>query len=107
MKLIDQLKADVGDFSKSRPIRAVDMKYFGFTFAARVGIKDTGYLLYELLDEDSSRPATFCFLVAKRTNIGVVVPFPFKKYIQERAEPQKQKTPTPKKRQGKNGATTT
>lgn len=111
MNLIEQILADVGNIDNSKPKRPVDIKYLGYEFAHKVSIRDTGYILYELLDEDTHRPASFCFLVAKRPNVGIVIPFPFKRYYQQAVDERKitkgVKTKSPNaKRRGNGGKAT-
>lgn len=105
MKLIEQIIADVGSIDKSKPQRPVDLKYLGYEFADKVSIRDTGYILYELQDEDTHRSASFCYLFAKRQGVGVVIPFPFSKYQQQAIEERKvvkgvktQKSPSVRRR---------
>ena len=101
MNLLETVIADVGDPPRGPLVRPFDIKNLGYQFSKnRINLrdKDMNYILCELLDSDSHRPATFCFLLSKRTMMGLVLPFSYDKYMDVRREDRKtarkQKSPS-------------
>ncbi len=70
------------DMDASKPVRPVDLKYLGYVFdkTNAPAVTGTGYQLWRILDEDTRREASFCFILAKKPNVGVVLPHPFSRY---------------------------
>jgi hypothetical protein len=70
------------DMNASKPLRPVDLKYLGYVFdkTNAPAVTGTGYQLWRILDEDTKREASFCFVLAKKPNVGVVLPHPFSRY---------------------------
>jgi len=92
------------DVDALKLVRPVDLKYLGYVFdkTNAPAIKGTGYQLWRVLDADTKREASFCFLLAKRPNVGVVLPLPFSHYalVKDESPSSLDRTPT-------NGATPT
>ena len=106
MTLIKQIVEDLGDLSKVKLVRPFDIKYLGYKFSKKkVTVRDSKYILYELIDEDSNHSVSFCFLLVKKSNMGIVLSFPFDRYLQmaraEVAEARKLKRPHSIKRRGR------
>jgi hypothetical protein len=80
-RITDRILLDI-DMDAIRPMRPVDLKYLGYVFdkTNAPAVTGTGYQLWRILDEDTKREATFCFLLAKQPNVGVVLPHPFSRY---------------------------
>src|ERR1039457_3034839 len=72
------------DMNASKVVRPVDLKYLGYVFdkTNAPAVTGTGYQLWRILDEDTKREATFCFLLAKKRNVGVVLPHSFTHYLE-------------------------
>src|ERR1039457_1253235 len=77
------------DMNASKPLRPVDLKYLGYVFdkTNAPAVTGTGYQLWRILDEDTRREASFCFVLARRPNVGVVLPHPFRRYAVVNEEP--------------------
>ena len=74
---------DIGDIHAHRAIRAFDIKELGYRFSKRkIHLKASNYIVYELLNEDGYDILDFCFLFSKKKQLGIVVSFPFDKYLQ-------------------------
>ena len=86
------------DMDASKPVRPVDLKYLGYVFdkTNAPAVTGTGYQPWRILDEDTKREATFCFLLAKQPNVGVVLAHPFSHYavVNEEASTSLDGTPT-------------
>ena len=90
MKLVEKILADIGEIGECKLKRPFDIKDLGYRFSKKkITVKDSNYILCEVVDEDTLKPATFSFLLAKRTNMGLVLPFPFSKYSEIAVEEKK------------------
>jgi len=80
-RITDRILLDI-DMDAIRPMRPVDLKYLGYVFdkTNAPAVTGTGYQLWRILDEDTRREASFCFILAKKPNVGVVLPHPFSRY---------------------------
>ncbi len=96
-RITDRILLDI-DMDAIRPMRPVDLKYLGYVFdkTNAPAVTGTGYQLWRILNEDTKREATFCFLLAKQPNVGVVLAHPFSHYavVNEEASTSLDGTPT-------------
>jgi hypothetical protein len=86
-RILDTILTGV-DVNALKVVRPVDLKYLGYVFdkTNAPAVTGTGYQLWRILDEDTKREATFCFLLAKKPNVGVVLPHSFTEYMENYAE---------------------
>jgi hypothetical protein len=82
-RILDSILTGV-DVNALKVVRPVDLKYLGYVFdkTNAPAVTGTGYQLWRILDEDTKREATFCFLLAKKPNVGVVLPHSFTHYLE-------------------------
>ncbi|NBQ69805.1 MAG: hypothetical protein EBU46_13680 [Nitrosomonadaceae bacterium] len=87
MLLIDKILADLGDVAACKQIRPFDLRQLGYVLSDRkivVGSSTTNrasHLIYEVLDSDTKRAASFCFLYSKSVQMGIVLKNPYDHYI--------------------------
>ncbi len=80
--LISRILEDVVDKNLSKQIRPFDLKHLGYLFSKRrIKIYNTNYDICQIIHEDKKTPASFCFLLAKNTLTGIVLPTPFEEYL--------------------------
>jgi hypothetical protein len=87
--LLDSVIADVGDPPRGPLIRPFEIKSLGYMFSKnKISLrdKDMNYLLCEIVDADTKRPVSFSFLLSKRSMMGLVLPFPYEKYLDIKKE---------------------
>lgn len=87
MLIIDRILSDLGDISTCKQVRPFDLRELGYVLSERkivVG-SSTGHkashLIYEVLDADTKRAASFCFLYSKSVQMGIVLKNSFDHYI--------------------------
>jgi hypothetical protein len=80
---IDKILTDIGDLNKAKQIRPFDLRQLGYVLPmdAKIIIKGTGYEIRMVLDEDTRKEAGFCYLLATRPNTGIVLPYPYSRYV--------------------------
>ena len=71
-----------------KPIRPFDLRQLGYIFndTPKTTFTGTGYELRMVLDEDTKREVDFSFLLAIRSNVGLVLPHPFTHYKEAAGE---------------------
>jgi len=86
-RILDSILTGV-DVNALKVVRPVDLKYLGYVFdnTHALPVKGTGYQLWRILDEDTKREATFCFLLARKPNVGVVLAHAFSHYVENYGE---------------------
>lgn len=80
MLLIDKILADLGgDPASCKQIRPFDLRNLGYILTSRkipVGSstgKQQKFVIYEVVDEDTKRAVSFCYLFSKTTQMGIIL----------------------------------
>ena len=90
MLLLDTILQDIGDPSKCKQIRPVELKYLGYEVTQRktpVGHSVNGkplFFIHEILDAETKKEASFCFLYCSNKQLGVVLPNCYDRYLRAR-----------------------
>lgn len=86
MLLIDTILQEIGDPANLKQIRAFDIKELGYAFSSRkIAVGKEGkasFQIYEILDEESKKAASFCYLYNNRKKSGIILSMPYDHYIQ-------------------------
>lgn len=88
MLIIDRILSDLGDISTCKQVRPFDLRELGYVLSDRkivVGSStdhQASHLIYEVLDQDTKRAASFCFLYSKSVQMGIVLKQSYDHYIQ-------------------------
>ena len=72
--LLNSIVAELERLPNCKQIRPFDLQELGYQFAKqRLVVADTAYEIHEILDADTKRRASFCFLLSKKLLLGVVL----------------------------------
>jgi len=80
MLLIDKILSQIGDPATCKQIRPFDLRNLGYILTSRkipVGSsagKQQKFVIYEVVDEDTKRAVSFCYLFSKLTQMGIILP---------------------------------
>jgi hypothetical protein len=85
MLILDLLSRDAYPLAKNKLIPPWDLKDLGYVFSGRsipIGLdKNTKHTIMEVVEEDTKKVVSFCFLLNKTTQRGVVLAHSFEDYL--------------------------
>ena len=87
MLLIDKILSEIGDAATCKQIRPFDLRNLGYILTSRkirVGSstgKQQKFVIYEVVDEDTKRAMSFCYLFSKSTQMGIILPNSYDSFL--------------------------
>lgn len=88
MTFVEQLIQDIGDITKYKAVDKDKLKALGYDISKNYikvwtekKNKTPNFIIHEVLDEDTNKPASFCYLYSIPKKSGLVIILPFQTYL--------------------------